>query len=110
MGYAEDKRLHDLVDLVGLRAQGTTVGLIQLSIELKRAGVLDQGAIDRIKNAIAGEICLTRPKSISQEQFRANLQCRLDRLFAGEEAVGDARDSTLASGQPLHRDQGSERG
>jgi hypothetical protein len=91
MGYAEDKRLHDLIDLVGMRAQGTTVGLIQLSIELKRAGVLDQAAVDRIKDAIAREICLTRPKSMPQEQFRANLQCRLDRLFAGEESVGEAR-------------------
>ena len=91
MGYAEDKRLHDLIDLVGMRAQGTTVGLIQLSIELKRAGVLDQAAVDRIKDAIAREICLSRPKSVPQERFRANLQSRLDRLFAGEEPVGEAR-------------------
>ena len=110
MGYAEDKRLHDLIDMVGMRAQGTTVGLIQLSIELRRAGVLDQAAVDRIKDAIAGEICLTRPKSVPQEHFRANLQCRLDRLFAGEEAVGDARDSVLTTGQPLHCEQTAERG
>ncbi|HEV2568402.1 hypothetical protein [Sphingomonas sp.] len=91
MGYAEDKRLHDLIDLVGMRAQATTVGLIQLSVELRRAGVLQDTAVERIKDAIANEICLTRPKSIPQEHFRANLQCRLDRLFAGEEPVGEAR-------------------
>lgn len=89
MGYVEDKRLHDMIDLVGMRAQATTVGLIQLSVELHRAGVLDQAAIDRIKDSIAKEICLTRPKSIPQEHFRSNLRHRLDRLFAGEEPVGE---------------------
>lgn len=91
MGYVEDKKLHDLIDLVGLRAQATTVGLVQLSIELHRAGVLDEAAVDRIKDSIAKEICLTRPKSIPQEHFRASLRSRLDRLFAGEEAVGEAK-------------------
>jgi len=91
MGYVEDKRLHDLIDLVGMRAQATTVGLVQLSIELRRAGVLDEAAVDRIKDSIAKEICLTRPKSIPHDQFRTNLKARLDRLFAGEEAVGEAR-------------------
>ncbi|NNM75424.1 hypothetical protein HJG53_00680 [Sphingomonas sp. ID1715] len=91
MGYVEDKRLHDLIDLVGMRAQATSVGLVQLAIELNRAGVLDDAAVDRIKDAIAKEICLNRPKSVPQEHFSANLRARLDRLFAGEEPVGDAR-------------------
>lgn len=92
MGYVDDKKLHDLIELVGMRAQATTVGLIQLSVELHRAGVLDGAAIDRMKDAIAKEICLTRPKSIPQEHFRANLRNRLDRLFAGEEPVGSLQD------------------
>lgn len=95
MGYVEDKRLHDTIDLVGMRAQATTVGLIQLSVELRRAGVLDEHAIGRIKDSIAKEICLNRPKSISEEHFRDSLQCRLDRLFAGEEQVGEARSEVL---------------
>lgn len=90
MGYAEDKRLHDAIDLVGMRAQATTVGLIQLSIELKQAGVLDEAAVDRIKDAIAKEICLNRPRSIPAEHFRETLSKRLDRLFAGEAQVGEA--------------------
>ena len=92
MGYVEDKRLHDLIDLVGMRAQATSVGFIQLAIELHRAGVLDQAAIDRIKDAIAKEIGLTRPKSIPQEHFQEKLRTRLDRLFAGEETVGSLQD------------------
>lgn len=97
MGYVEDKRLHDTIDLVGMRAQATTVGLIQLSVELRRAGVLDAAAVERIKDAIAKEICLNRPKSIPAEHFRENLGHRLDRLFAGEEIVGAARPEVMAS-------------
>ena len=96
MGYAEDKRLHDSIDLVGMRAQATTVGLIQLSIELQRAGVLDEAALGRIKESIAKEICLHRPKSIPPESFHDSLRSRLDRLFAGEEAVGEARHEVLS--------------
>ncbi len=97
MGYAEDKRLHDSIDLVGMRTQATTVGLIQLSIELNRAGVLDQGAIDRIKGAIAKEISLNRPKSVSAENFDENLHRRLDRLFSGEDSVGEVTPETIGS-------------
>lgn len=88
MGYAEDKHLHDTIELIGMRAQATTVGLVQLSIELVRAGVLDQDAIGRIKDAIAKEISLNRPRSIPVENFQENLRGRLDRLFAGEGSVG----------------------
>ena len=95
MGYAEDKRVHDSIELVGMRAQATTVGLIQLSIELNRAGVLDQAAIDRIKESIAKEISLNRPKSVSAENFDEHLHRRLDRLFSGEDAVGEVTPETI---------------
>lgn len=96
MGYAEDKHLHDSIDLVGLRAQATTVGLIQLTIELRKAGVLDHAAVDRIKSAIANEIALTLPKSGSQDELQEHLRIRLDRLFAGEESVGEVTAEKLA--------------
>jgi hypothetical protein len=95
MGYVEDKRQHDAIELLGMRAQATTVGLIQLSIELKRAGVLDDSAVGRIKDAIAKEICLSRPKSIPQEHFHDTLAKRLDRLFSGETMVGEATPETF---------------
>ncbi|MBS0505069.1 MAG: hypothetical protein JSS55_14970 [Proteobacteria bacterium] len=96
MGYAEDKQLHDSIELVGMRTQATTVGLIQLAIELRRAGVLDQGAIDRIKGVIANEISLNRPRSIPAEQFQTHLRNRLDRLFSGEDAVGEVGPEVIA--------------
>lgn len=90
MGYAEDKQLHDSIDLVGMRAQATTVGLIQLAVELQKAGVLDETAVDRIKEVIANEISLNRPRAIPPERFHEHLRTRLDRLFSGEEMVGEA--------------------
>jgi hypothetical protein len=87
MDHSEDKKLHDTIGFVGLRAQATAVGLLQLSAELRRAGVLDDDAIDRIKDAIAREISLSRPRSPYKEQFDENLRGRLDRLFAGEVAL-----------------------
>jgi hypothetical protein len=95
MGYAEDKRVHDSIELVGMRAQATTVGLIQLAIELQRANVLDQAAIERIKQAIAKEISLNRPKSVSVENFDEHLHQRLDRLFSGEDTVGEVTPPTI---------------
>lgn len=100
MGYAEDKRLHDTIELIGLRAQATTVGFIQLSIELHRAGVIDEAALDRIKCAIKQQILLTAPKSVPLERFGENLTRRLDRLFAGEEEVGEARAEMLKPDAP----------
>ncbi len=101
MDKSEDKRLHDTIGFVGLRAQATAVGLLQLSAELKRAGVIGDDAIDRIKDAIAREISLSRPRSPHNEEFDANLRGRLDRLFAREEAL-DATppDSVGLPGQP----------
>jgi hypothetical protein len=95
MGYAEDKRVHDSIELVGMRAQATTVGLIQLTIEMHRANLLDEPAVDRIKEAIAKEISLNRPKSVSAENFDEHLRERLDRLFSGEDPVGQVTPETI---------------
>ena len=82
-----EKKLHDTIGLIGLRAQATAVGLLQLSAELKRAGVIDEQAIGRITDAIAKEIFLSRPRSFHNEDFDINLKRRLGRLFSGEESL-----------------------
>lgn len=82
-----DCSLHNAIDFIGMRAQGTAVGLIQLSIELRRAGVLDDGALDRIKDAIADEISRNRPRSIGKQVFQDDVRTRLDRVFAGTEPI-----------------------
>lgn len=81
------KQVHDLVGFVGLRAHATAVGLIHLTIELVRAGVLDNDAIMRVKNAIADDLALSKPSSLSKEEFDRTTRQRLDRLFSGEETL-----------------------
>src|SRR6185437_3771910 len=88
MDERAEKRLHDQIDLLGLRAQATSVGFLTLARELVRAGVLDEGAMGRIKEAIVKELCLSRPASASREAFGRTVRMRLDSLFAGEDAVG----------------------
>ena len=82
MDQAEERRLHDQVGFVGLRAQATAVGFLQLCTELCRAGVLDQAAMDRIKEAIAKELALSRPRANYQTELESSRK-RLDDLFEG---------------------------
>ena len=88
--YDKQKKLHFDLSNVGLRAQATAVGLVQLCIELRRANVLDGPALDRIKGAIVDEISLNTPRSMARDDYRRELQARLDRLFAGEQDLGPA--------------------
>lgn len=87
MDTRETKKLHEEIGFVGLRAQATAVGLLQLAIELRRAGVLDDAAIGRVKTAIAEDLALSRPSHTTDEQHRSSIQKRLDRLFSGRETL-----------------------
>jgi hypothetical protein len=87
MDESEELKLHETVSFVGLRAQATAVGLLQLSAELVRAGVLDKAAVDRIKDAIAKDISLSRPRSISRDEYMGLVRERLDGLFAGKDSA-----------------------
>ena len=97
-GHISDERLHEAIGLVGLRAQATAVGLLQLSAELVRAGVLGEEAIARIKDAIARDIALTRPRSIQRDVYERSIRERLDKLFGGDEPVGETPTEPLGSG------------
>jgi hypothetical protein len=96
MDEREEKRVHDSIGLLGLRAQATAVGLLQLSAELRRAGVLDDyspvahGAVLHSPElrALAGnygvgipQLCiryclqlglLPLPKTLNPEHLRSN--------------------------------------
>ncbi|WP_277969187.1 hypothetical protein [Sphingomonas echinoides] len=99
ISYDKQKKLHFDLTNVGLRAQATAVGLVQLCHELKRANVLDDTALDRIKDAIADEVSVTAPRSLAAKGYRGEIRGRLDRLFDGEQHVGPA--DALAIGRPL---------
>lgn len=92
----EARELHQTLEFIGLRAHATTVGLLQLSAELVRAGILDDEAIQRIKDAIHREITVARPRSYNRAEFSETLRQRLDAIFPScGNAEGRAQVGTL---------------
>jgi hypothetical protein len=87
MSDSAERERHQTIDFVGLRAHATAVGLIQLTAELVKAGVLDAAAVDRIKDAIGKELALSRPGRMTREEFARSTRARLDRLFSGEQRL-----------------------
>jgi predicted deacylase len=85
MNPTEDRRLHDAMDFIGLRALATAAGMIQICTELHAAGIFDDAAIDRVKEAMAREIALSHRGTFETEFQRAKQ--RLDALFAGREEL-----------------------
>lgn len=85
MDQKDERRLHDAMDFIGMRALTTAAGMIQLCNELHRAGALDEDAVGRIKDAMAREIALCRRGGFEQE-FQLARQ-RLDAIFAGQEEL-----------------------
>ncbi|AOH83121.1 hypothetical protein AWL63_03165 [Sphingomonas panacis] len=88
--YDQQKRLHWELTNVELRAQATAVGLVQLCIELRRANVLAEPALERIKDAIADEVAVAAPRVTASKNYRKDVRSRLDRIFAGDQDVGSA--------------------
>ena len=86
----EQRKLHYDLKNVGLRAQATAAGLVQLCKELQSAGVLEEAAVSRIKEAIADEIALTAPRAILRQEYRRDVCARLNSIFAGEQKLGEA--------------------
>jgi hypothetical protein len=87
MDQREDKRLHDSMRIVGLRATVTAVGLLRLTRELVDAGVLDEAALDRIKTAMVKELAINKPPAAPKDEYERNMRARLDGLFAGEQKL-----------------------
>jgi hypothetical protein len=98
---AEQKRLHFELSNVGLRAQATATGLVQLCIELQRVGVLQDDAVSRIKSAIADEIAFNAPRSVKGDEHRRHIGRRLDSLFSGNAKVGSADHLAVPSDPAL---------
>lgn len=94
---AEQRKLHFDLTNVGLRAQATAAGLVQLCRELQSAGVIDEAALSRIKRAIADDIVITAPRSVKKEHFRGEICSRLDAIFSGESKLGPAEDMRFAA-------------
>lgn len=89
MEASDTRKLRETLDLLGIRAQATAAGMVQIAIELHRAGILDDAAVGRIKNSICGDLMLSCPASLDRSDYEANLRKRLDALFLGQARVGD---------------------
>ena len=87
MDESEIKKLHNEIGFAGFRAHATAIGLIQLTSELIDAGVLDKGALERIKTKIAQDLALSAPPHSTKERFESETKQRLDRLFSGEDRL-----------------------
>jgi hypothetical protein len=85
MDEREERRVHDAMDFIGLRALATAAGLIRMCTELRRVGILDEDAITRIKESMAREIALSH-RGAFEKEFQIAMQ-RLDALFAGREEL-----------------------
>src|SRR3546814_18426308 len=73
---------HQTLDLIGLRAHATTVGLIQLCEELLNSGVLGVEGLDRIKDAIFTELTVGKRERVDrQSNFDETLRGRIDAAF-----------------------------
>lgn len=81
MNIEECRRLNTSLDGLGMRARGTSVGLLQLLTELHNAGVLSEEAIVRIREAIVSDIALSCPRSVQRDDYRNMVRQRLDGIL-----------------------------
>lgn len=107
MGQPSDKQkqLHNDVTNVGLRAQATAVGLIQLCIELRKTNALSEEGLSNVKKAIADELLIGQNRRYCSREQRCEIEARIDRVFAGEQKVGPAGELSFVTdqeGTPLH--------
>ena len=94
---AQARELHGTLEFIGLRAQATTVGLLQLCAELARLGVIDDAALERIKDAIFREIAVNQPRGYNRDEFEKTLRLRLNAIFPrGTEPALRSRVGTAA--------------
>jgi len=89
------RELHQTLDYIGLRAHATAVGVLQLSAELVKAGILDHDAMDRIKDAIHSEISVSRQRNYNRAEFEETLRQRLDAIFPQKDSAERAPVGTV---------------
>lgn len=86
---------------VGLRAQGTATGLIQLCAELRCAGVLGDDAIERIKQAIVDDLIVSSSSLRRSDEIERAMKRRLDDVFARRIASGAGRQEVVGTADRL---------
>jgi hypothetical protein len=94
-----DQRMHHLMDAAGIRAPMTAAALLQLIAELRRSGVLNDPAVERIKDAVAREAFQVRPSHCSKREFEADIRAQMDRMLnaASEFCQIESNDLNLSN-------------
>lgn len=103
MDNIEQRRLHQDLAFLDMHAHATAAGLLQLTVELVRARVIDREAVNRIKDAIAQDLVVSRPRNAWRSDFESSIRHRLDCLFDAK--CDQARDSSCD--EPALRSAGS---
>jgi hypothetical protein len=100
MSEREDRRFHDQLDFIGVRAHVTATAVLQMCIELRRAGVFDDEAMGRIKDAMAKEVALSRPRGVYADEY-ANARRRLEEIFAGRGKLASSVEELAGRDAPV---------
>jgi hypothetical protein len=75
------QRIHQNMDFLGLREPALAAGLLQLTDELVQAGVIDEAAVERIKDSMARHLMLCHPRSAWRSDFESSIHHHLDVMF-----------------------------
>ena len=89
---SDNRKLNFDLTNVGLRAQATAAGFVQLCRELRTAGVIDDAAVLRIRDMVADNITLNCPLKANRAGYRQEVSRRLEAIFEGERKVGDINE------------------
>jgi hypothetical protein len=79
MDYIEARDTRQKLRSIGIDGEGAAIGLLQLCAELNRTELLDDAALQRIREAIGDHLSLSCPISAHEEYVRQ----RLEELFVG---------------------------
>jgi hypothetical protein len=81
MPLERSELLHHLLAVVGIRAPIAATAVFQLIVELHRANILDEPAVERIKDAIVREAYNASSSPLPRAEFATQLHLQLDLLF-----------------------------
>lgn len=89
MEQSKAKKSHFELQHAGFRSRATAAGFLQLTRELKALAVIDDQAIERIREAMLSELLENLPRSlVGDSAYEDRLRERLKALLAGDQQSG----------------------
>ena len=90
MDYIAARETRQKLRSIGIDGEGAAIGLLQLCAELSSASLLDEAALQRVRDAIGDHLGISCPVSAHEQHVRQ----RLEELFA--ERLGRTSKRTVA--------------